>query len=87
MTPALIVIDPPELVKVAPGKLGAVEYTSSCAPGLAVPTPIRPLESITKTLEPPEILENTTTFVPSVPGPTSRPLFANTFTVERAFEA
>jgi hypothetical protein len=36
---------------------------------------------MTNALAPPEILENTTTFVPRVPGPTSRPLLTNTFPV------
>jgi hypothetical protein len=36
---------------------------------------------MTKVLAPPEIFENTTTFVPRVPGPTSRPFETNTFPV------
>jgi hypothetical protein len=41
----------------------------------------RPFESNTKVLEPPEIFENTTTFVPRVPGPTLRTLLMKTFVV------
>jgi hypothetical protein len=57
------------------------------APGLVVPIPIRPFESITNTFDPPLVFENTTTFVPRVPGPTSRPLSTKTFVVESEFEA
>jgi hypothetical protein len=44
------------------------------------------LESITKVLAPPEILEKMTTFVPRVAGPTSSPLSAKRFDVVTEFE-
>jgi hypothetical protein len=51
------------------------------------PMVTRPFESITNVLEPPEMLENTTTFDPRVPGPTLRVLLAKRFVVVTAFDA
>ena len=42
---------------------------------------------MTNVFAPPEILEKITTFVPRVPGPTSRPLDANTFVAVSALPA
>ena len=61
------------------GVVAACPKLKSDPPRYVDPIVTRPFESITKVLAPPEILEKMTTFVPRVPGPTSRPLLTNTF--------